>query len=219
MKRNRLGDRPIEQLSTVIEHYPTGGDLPQDIKIVADHQHSASRLCRRRQMSDAFCAKVLIADRQHFVDHQDVGIDMRSDSERQPDEHSRRIVLHRCVDEFVDPSKVQDAVETIKHRASRQPQDCPIEEDVVTPRQLQMEAGADFQHARYATAQFDAASRGRSDATHQFKECRFAGAVVTQEGNLFPGGDRKVELAQGPELVPLAGRTATTHPVGKGLVQ
>ena len=59
----------------------------------------------------ALALESLVADREHLVDEQDVGVDVDGDREPEPDVHARGVVLDRLVDERLDPGEVDDLVE------------------------------------------------------------------------------------------------------------
>ena len=57
------------------------------------------------------CWNSCVADREHLVDDQDLGVEVRRDRERQPDVHPARVALHGRVDELLDPAELDDLVE------------------------------------------------------------------------------------------------------------
>ena len=52
-----------------------------------------------------------VADGEHFVDEQDLGLEMRGDRERQPQVHAARVALDRRVEEPLDLREGDDLVE------------------------------------------------------------------------------------------------------------
>ena len=57
----------------------------------------------------ALALERLVADGQHLVDEQDVGVDVHGDGEGEPHVHARRVELHLGVDELADAGEVDDA--------------------------------------------------------------------------------------------------------------
>ena len=55
--------------------------------------------------------EALVADGEHLVDEQDLGLDVGGDGEAEAHEHARRVVLHRRVDELLEPGELDDVVE------------------------------------------------------------------------------------------------------------
>ena len=54
-----------------------------------------------------------VADREHLVDEQDVGVDLDRDREREPHAHARRVVLELEVDELLELGERDDLVEPL----------------------------------------------------------------------------------------------------------
>ena len=54
-----------------------------------------------------------VADRQHLVDHQDLGLEMRRHREGEPDIHADRVALDRRVEELLDAGEGDDLVEAV----------------------------------------------------------------------------------------------------------
>ena len=62
-------------------------------------------------LAEALLLEARVADRQHLVDDQDLGLEVRGDGEREPHVHAARVVLHRRVDEPLDLRERDDLVE------------------------------------------------------------------------------------------------------------
>jgi hypothetical protein len=65
------------------------------------------------ELRDALVAldlETLVADRQHLVDEEDLGVYADGHRERQAGVHPARVVLHRHVHELLDPCEVDDLV-------------------------------------------------------------------------------------------------------------
>ena len=101
-----------------------------------------------------------VADREHLVDEQDLRLEMRGDREREAHVHSARVALHRRVDEPSDAGELDDLVELARDLAPPHPEDRAVQEDVLAPGQLRVEAGADLEQAADAPADLRA-SLGR----------------------------------------------------------
>ena len=66
-----------------------------------------------RELVEALVREALVADGQHLVDEQHVGIDVDRDREAEPHVHAGRIGLHRRVDELAQLGEVDDLVEAL----------------------------------------------------------------------------------------------------------
>ena len=64
---------------------------------------------------EALALERLVADREHLVDEQHVGIDVDGDCEAEAHVHARRVVLHLLVDEPLELGELDDVVEPL-HR-------------------------------------------------------------------------------------------------------
>ena len=62
-------------------------------------------------LAEALLLELRVAHRQHLVDDQDLGLEVRGHRERQPHVHAARVVLHRRVDELLDLGERDDLVE------------------------------------------------------------------------------------------------------------
>ena len=79
--------------------------------VVADKYDRSPVLRDLAHLAQALSLKRAVADRQHFVDEKDLGLQVSGDRERQPDVHAARIVLDRRVDELADFGELDDIVE------------------------------------------------------------------------------------------------------------
>ncbi len=66
---------------------------------MADENDRATRTTDLFHLAHAAPLELRVADGQHLVDEQDVGLDVSSDGERESEVHPRRVALHRRVDE------------------------------------------------------------------------------------------------------------------------
>src|SRR4029077_10309 len=76
--------------------------------------HHQDRLAIGLELADTVDALLLergVADSQHLVDDEDVRVDVDRYSKTEPDIHTRRVVLHRAVDELCELAELDDLVE------------------------------------------------------------------------------------------------------------
>src|SRR6185312_14899289 len=84
---------------------------------------------------------------------------------------------------------------------ARHAEDAAVEEDVFAAGEFGVEAGADFEEAADAAAQFDAAG-GRLDNPSEYLEQRaFTGAVLADDADRFSGRHVEGDIFKGPEVV------------------
>ena len=96
-------------------------------------------------LGQAFLLKARIADGQGFVDDEDFGFEMSGDREGQTHVHAARIMLDRGIQKLADFGKLDDGIEPIADFTTAHADHGPIEENVVSARQIGMKAGADFE--------------------------------------------------------------------------
>ena len=161
------------------------------------------RLATIAEVGDAITAlglEVGIADRQHLVDDEYVGIDVDGDRKAEPHEHPRRVVLDRRVDELLEPGELDDVVEPVVHMLAGHTQDGSVEEHVLASAQFRVEPGPEFEQRRHAAVDRDAALVGFEDLGEALQQRRLAAAVVTDDAERFAGGDLEADVTERPEV-------------------
>ncbi len=207
-------DRPVEQQLPSLQHDAALGERRHGRKIVADEQHGAALVRDRRHAVEAALLELRIADRKHLVDEQDLGLEMRGHREGQPRVHAHGVALHRRVDELLHAREVDDLVEARLHFPARHAEDRAVQEDVLAPGQLLVEAGADLEQASDAAVQLDPAKGRLEDARQDLEQRRLAGAVVADDADDLAALDLEIDVAQRPEfldLVALDDRAPAQH--------
>ena len=82
--------------------------------VVGDEQRSCGpRPCSRVELVEALLLEGGVADGEHLVDQQDVGVDLDRDREREPHVHARGVVLQLEVDELLELGEGDDVVEAL----------------------------------------------------------------------------------------------------------
>ena len=92
-----------------------------------------------RELVEALVREALVADRQHLVDEQHVGIDVDRHGEAEPHVHAGRIGLHRRVDEVLQLGELHDLVEALRDLALREAEHDAVDEDVLAAGDLRGE--------------------------------------------------------------------------------
>ncbi len=82
--------------------------MPERMRHEQDRLAAALEL---RELVEALVGEALVADRQHFVDEQHVGIDVDRDGKPEAHVHAGRIRLHRRIDELFHLGELDDLVE------------------------------------------------------------------------------------------------------------
>ena len=134
--------------------------------------------------SEALLLKGAVADGEHFVDDQDLRLEVRGDGEGQPHIHAAGVALDRRIDEFFDPGKSRRSRRTCASisRAAHA-EDRAVQIDVFAAGQLGVKAGADFQQAGHAALDQRAAFGRLGDPREDLEQRRFAGAVASDDAD------------------------------------
>ena len=93
----------------------------------------------------ALALECFVADGQHLIDKQDVGVGVHRDRERQTHVHARRVELDLRVDEIADLGERNDAVEALVCFLARQSKDRRVQVHVVSSGQIRVETRSEFE--------------------------------------------------------------------------
>ena len=84
-----------------------------------DEENRLAAAPELRELVEALVREALVADREHLVHEQHVGIDVDRHREAQTHVHARRIRLDRRVDELAQLGELHDLVEALLDFALR----------------------------------------------------------------------------------------------------
>ena len=157
------------------------------------------------QVGEALVApalELLVADGQHLVDEQDVGVDVDGDREAEPHVHARRVVLHRGVDEPLEAGELDDVVEAAVELApSTGPRIEPLRYTFSRPDSSGWKPAPSSSRADTLPRVRLRALVGLEDAGQALEQRALAGAVGADEAEGGALGDLERHVAQGPELL------------------
>src|SRR5689334_11255774 len=106
---------------------------------------------------------------------------MGRDGECEAHVHAARVVLDSCVEELRHLRELDYLVEALADLCALHPQDRAVEEDVLAPGQLRVEAGSHLQQAGYAPTKSDPPSRRFGDAGQYLQQRALACAVAPDD--------------------------------------
>ena len=151
--------RPVVLDLAVLEPDRALADPRDGAEVVADEEHRPPLLGELRHLSEAPALELGVADREHLVDDDDVGLDVRRDREGEAQVLAGRVALDGRLEQLLDAGELDDVVEAPADVRALQPEDGAVQEDVLAPVQLRMEAGSDLEqrtdaaaHPRHAAA-------------------------------------------------------------------
>ena len=136
-----------------------------------------------------------IADGQHLVDQQDVGVDLDRDREREPDLHAGRVVLELELLEFLQLREVDHRVEPLARLARGEPHHDPVHHDVVPRGEVHVEADAELDERGQPTPAPDPAV-ALVDAGDALEQRALAAAVASRDPEELTGLDRERDVLQ-----------------------
>ena len=175
--------------------------LPDEVGGVGDDDDRPAFGLERLHLVDALPLEGLVADREDLVDEEDLRVDVDGHGEAQPNVHPRRVVLHRRVDERLELGEADDVVEDPVDLGVLEPEDRPVEVDVLTAGELRVKAGAEFEQRRHSPGGADDAGGRLDDAGHALEERALARAVGAEEADGGPGLDVEIDVAQRGEVL------------------
>src|SRR5205807_9975782 len=97
----------------------------------------------------------LVADGDDLVDQQDVRVHVDRDGEAEADVHARGVVADGVVDEVFDSGEGNDVVELAVDLPRGEPEDRPVQVDVLAAREVGVEAGSDLEQGADAALDDD----------------------------------------------------------------
>src|SRR5262249_12892122 len=155
--------RPVEHRHAVLQDDHALAQCPDRRQVVADEQYGESLSGNALHLLQTLLLERRIPDGQHFVQDEDLRLQMGRHREGQTDVHATGVALHGRVQEFVNLRKVYDGVEFAPDLLPAHAEDGAVEKNVFPARQLGVEARADFEQAGDAAVDFDAARGGLDD--------------------------------------------------------
>ena len=201
-------DRPN---ATVVEQHRLVAEAPNGFQRVG---HDDDRLASLLQVVELLRAALLelgVANREDLVEQQHVGIHVDRNREAEPQVHARRVVLHRAVDELLQPRELDDLVEALGDLLLRQAEDRAVEEHVLAPRELEVKARPELEERRQLAGHRDAPVVGTQDLGHALQQRALARPVVADEAERGPRRDVERHVTQRPELLVPGAAAAEDH--------
>ena len=133
------------------------------------------------ELVEALVRERLVADRQHLVDQQHVGIDVDGHGEAEAHVHPGRVRLHRRVDEVPQLGELDDLVEAARDLPLREAEHDPVDEDVLAAGDLRVEPGAELDERGDAAVHRDRALGRLGDAGHELEHRALARPVAADD--------------------------------------
>ena len=199
--------RAVERDGAVLQKH---GAVAQPLDrggVVRDEHDRPAALLELEDLPEALALERLVADGEHLVEQQHVGLDVRGDREAETHVHPRRVRPHGQVDEVLEPGERDDLVQLLADRRAAEAVDRAVEVDVLAPRHVGVEARAELEQRADASADRHRAGRRLDDSGEQPQQRRLAGAVAADEADRSARLDGEGDVAQRPHVArPARGR-------------
>ncbi len=188
------GDLAAVEQHRAVAHSLDGG------RGVRDEDGRPAFPLERHDPVHALALERLVADREDLVEQQDVGVEVHGEREPEAHVHPRRVRAHGQVDEALELGELDDVVERVADLRALHPVDRAAQEDVLPPREVGVEPGAELEQGSDRAADRDPPARGLEDAREQPEERRLARAVPADDAERLPGLDLERDVAERPDL-------------------
>ena len=175
-----------------------GGDRLEIVRHEDDRDPGPAELVHAL---DAVRLKRHVANAQHFVDDEDVRIQVRGDREPEPRVHAGRVALHRRVDEVRDAGEFDDLVEPCGGLAALHAHDGALEKHVLAAGQVRMKSGGDLDQRADAAAHLRSPRVGRRILVSSFSIVDLPAPFGPMMPSASPGLTSKRHVPERPELL------------------
>ena len=148
-----------------------------------------------------------VADRQHLVDQEDVGIGLQHQREGEPDQHPRGVVLQLQVDEFLEFGELEDRVQAVRAlRCGVRPIITPLRTTFSRAVSSTLKPTPSSMNGASRPAIRIAPSIGPVDAGQQLQQGALARAVAPDDPEELTLADLEGDAVEGLQLAVLACR-------------
>ncbi len=151
--------------------------------------------------AEALPLEALVADREHLVEQQDVGVEERGDREAEPHRHPRRVRPHGPVDRVLDLGEGDDLVEPFADLAPAEPLDRPVEEEVLAAGEVGVEARPELEERADAAGGLDRPAGRLDDPGDDAEQRRLPRAVPADQADRLAGVDVGRDAVERPHLL------------------
>src|SRR6185369_7530605 len=166
------------------------------LELMRDEDQRHAAVLHLLDLGDALLGELLVADGEHLVDEQDVGIDVHGDGESEADVHAGRVSLHRLIEEVADAGEFDDAIEARVDLAPRETEHDAVDVDVLPSGDLGMESGAELDERGDPSLHRHRSGGRLEDAGDDLQHRRFARAVPSDDAERLTPIDDERDVLQ-----------------------
>ena len=143
-------------------------------EVVRDEHDRLLRGAELADLGEALVLEVLVADREHLVDQEDVRFEVHGDREAEAHVHAARVRLHGGVKEAADVGELLDRRHRPVHLLARESEKRAVEISVLAAAEVRVETGADLEQRGHAAIHLERAARRLRRPREELEERRFA---------------------------------------------
>ena len=187
-------------LPALVEPQDLGAQLPHLVQRVGDEDRSRSTGDDFAHFLLALFEEGSIADREHLVQYQDVGLHEAGDGKSEAGLHAGGELLEGPVLEVLELSEGDDLVVLLVHEFTRIAQHSAAQVGVLPHGELRVEATAKLEQGGDGAVAADPALGGNHDAGHGFEECGLTRAISADDAQHLAALERKAHVLIGPKL-------------------
>lgn len=129
----------------VVKQEDAGAELLNGVQIVADKQHGAAGVPGVLHLAQALLLEGGVAHSQHLIHHEDGGVQVSGDGEREPEEHARGVILERRVQKKLGAGEGNDFIELARDFSFADAEHGAVQVNVFAPAEFGMKPGPDVQ--------------------------------------------------------------------------
>ncbi len=153
------------------------------------------------ELLEALLLKGGVADGQHLVDQQDLGVDLDRGGKREAHQHPRGVVLELQVDELLQLGEGDHLVEAGARLAAGEPEHDRVDDHVVARREVHVEADPQLDERGEPPGDRDAPGVDAVDPGDALQQGALAAAVAPDDPKELPSSDLNRDVLDGAQLV------------------
>ena len=202
----------LQHLAALDQHRAVG-ELLDQAHVVGHQQDRLALGLEAAEDVEALLLEGGVADGQHLVDQQHLGVDLGRDREAESHRHARGVVLELEVDELLQLGEGDDLVEALARLGAREAHHHRVDDDVVARGEVGVEADAELDERRQPALHAHLAAVGPVDAGEALQQRALARAVAADDAEELALLDGDVDVAQRVELLERARAAGMQHPL------
>ena len=195
--------RPLRDDAAVLEEHAFRTEALHRVDVVAHEEHRPAAARDVAHAAQALLLKGRVADGEHLVDEQDVGLEVRGHRECQLHVHAARIALDRRIDEAVDFGELDDLLEAAFDLRPAHAEDCAAQKNIFAAGELGVKAGADFEQRSDPAANLDTTLGRVGNPRQNLEQRALARSVPSDDAQHGAFRHREGHVAESPDSVVL----------------